>query len=138
MIIASGNVRKFSGARGDALGPCDERLGIEGTLHIIAILATGPTILRCVTLGRIESVNTVDTRLEIKVVAVHTWEEEHRTGFLVGQVPFDFALDGSPFDGTHSMIYISSIPFGNMTWIFSTPRTANFVIMLSIVFWAFF
>ena len=51
VIFTRRHVCEFRRTGGDTLGPCYERLGIEGPLHVVAILAARAAILRLVTLG---------------------------------------------------------------------------------------
>ena len=138
MLYARGNFRKYSITRSDTLGPRDERIGIESSFHIIAILATRPTIFHSVTFTRIETIDTVHARLEIQMVAINAWKNQHSFGFIIGQPPFYFASDGRAFDGVETMINISSVPPGDVIGIFSPPRSRHFVIVFTIFFRTFF
>ena len=83
VILTRRDFGKFSGTRGYAFGPCDERLGIEGPLHIIAILATRAAILRFVGSGRVEPVYTVHTRFKIEPSTIDARKYEHRLGLVI-------------------------------------------------------
>jgi len=72
MIGAFRNCWKLCRALGYTLSPCDERLGVEGSLHIIAIFAAGSTILGSITLGRIEPVYAIHAYFEIQPSTIYT------------------------------------------------------------------
>jgi hypothetical protein len=84
VIFTRRHVREFNSARGDALGPRDERPGVERSLHVITILAARSTILHGVTLGRVEPVYAIHTHFEVQMATIHAREDKHNLGRVVG------------------------------------------------------